>query len=87
MTTVRTGTALAVAAFFAAAPSYEAAQAPPPGPRVVEAAVSEPRVDPTRDDSRRALFIVGDSTVKNHGAGEGWAISSSGFSIAHVCRY
>ena len=49
-----------------------AAQPPPPGPRIVEPAVTEPRIDPIRDPARRALFVVGDSTVKNHGPGEGW---------------
>jgi lysophospholipase L1-like esterase len=39
---------------------------------VVEHAVSEPRRDPVRDPDRPAVFIVGDSTVKNHGPGEGW---------------
>ena len=48
-----------------------AAQNPSP-PTVVEQAVSEPRIDPTRDPSRPAVFVVGDSTVKNHGPGEGW---------------
>ena len=47
-------------------------QQPPRRPTVVEPAVSEPRVDPVRDATRRALFVVGDSTVKNHGPGEGW---------------
>ena len=41
-------------------------------PAVVVPAASEPRVDPVRDPARPALIIVGDSTVKNHGAGEGW---------------
>jgi beta-xylosidase/lysophospholipase L1-like esterase len=41
-------------------------------PRVVEPAVMEPRTDPARDPGRPALFVVGDSTVKNHGPGEGW---------------
>ena len=41
-------------------------------PAVVIPAVSEPRIDPVRDPRRPAIFIVGDSTVKNHGAGEGW---------------
>jgi xylan 1,4-beta-xylosidase len=41
-------------------------------PAVVVPAVSEPRVDPTRDPARTALFVIGDSTVKNHGAAEGW---------------
>lgn len=41
-------------------------------PTVVEPAVSEPRTDPVRDRLRAAVFVVGDSTVKNHGAGEGW---------------
>ena len=40
-------------------------------PRVVEPAVSEPRVDPVRDPARPAVFIVGDS-AKDHGPGEGW---------------
>jgi xylan 1,4-beta-xylosidase len=52
-------------------PGRAAAQ-PPPGPRVVQSAVSEPRTDPVRDPARRAVFVVGDSTVKNHGPGEGW---------------
>ena len=42
------------------------------GQIVVQAAVSEPRTDPVRDPARRAVFVVGDSTVKNHGPGEGW---------------
>jgi beta-xylosidase/lysophospholipase L1-like esterase len=41
-------------------------------PAVVEPAVSEVRRDPQRDPSRTAVFIAGDSTVKNHGPGEGW---------------
>jgi xylan 1,4-beta-xylosidase len=41
-------------------------------PAVVQPAVSAPRVDPVRDPARTALFVVGDSTVKNHGPGEGW---------------
>jgi xylan 1,4-beta-xylosidase len=49
-----------------------ATQQPPPGPRVVEAAVTEPRTEPARVAGRRAVFVVGDSTVKNHGPGEGW---------------
>ena len=53
------------------APGGAAAQ-PPPGPRVVQPAVTEPRTDPVRDPARRAVFVVGDSTVKNHGPGEGW---------------
>jgi xylan 1,4-beta-xylosidase len=47
-------------------------QQPARRPAVIEAAVTEPRVDPVRDRARRALFVVGDSTVKNHGPGEGW---------------
>jgi beta-xylosidase/lysophospholipase L1-like esterase len=41
-------------------------------PAVVQQAVSEPRTDPARDPARTAVFVVGDSTVKNHGPGEGW---------------
>jgi PelA/Pel-15E family pectate lyase len=41
-------------------------------PSVVVPAVSEPRLDPTRDPARRAVFVIGDATVKNHGPGEGW---------------
>lgn len=41
-------------------------------PAVVEPAVSEPRTDPARDAGRTAVFVVGDSTVKDHGPGEGW---------------
>ena len=41
-------------------------------PKVVEPAVTEPRTDPVRDPARAAVFVVGDSTVKNHGPGEGW---------------
>jgi xylan 1,4-beta-xylosidase len=41
-------------------------------PSVTVPAVSEPRVDPVRDSAKPALFLVGDSTVKNHSAGEGW---------------
>src|SRR5687768_15185389 len=40
-------------------------------PRVVEAAVSEPRVDPVRDPGQPAVFIVGDR-ARHHGPGEGW---------------
>jgi beta-xylosidase/lysophospholipase L1-like esterase len=42
------------------------------GQTVVQQAVSEPRTDPTRDPARTAIFVIGDSTVKNHGPGEGW---------------
>ncbi len=43
-----------------------------PRPSIVVPAVFEPRIDPTRDPARPAVFVVGDSTVKNHGPGEGW---------------
>jgi beta-xylosidase/lysophospholipase L1-like esterase len=59
-------------AILSAVPASAVAQPPPPGPRVVEPAVSEPRADPVRDPARRAVFVIGDSTVKNHGPGEGW---------------
>jgi hypothetical protein len=41
-------------------------------PRVVEQAVSEPHVDPTRDPARPAIVLIGDASVKDHGPGEGW---------------
>jgi len=40
-------------------------------PRVVEAAVSELRVEPVRDPGRPAVFVVGDK-ARDHGPGEGW---------------
>jgi xylan 1,4-beta-xylosidase len=39
---------------------------------VVQPAVTEPRDDPSRDAAHPAILVVGDSTVKNHGPGEGW---------------
>ena len=42
------------------------------GQLVVQPAVTEPRADPSRDAGRPAVFVIGDSTVKNHGPGEGW---------------
>ena len=42
------------------------------GQLVVQPAVTEPRADPSRDAARPAVFVIGDSTVKNHGPGEGW---------------
>lgn len=63
-------TSLAVLAFSLAALSAPAQNVN--SPTVVQQAVSEPRTDPGREPGRRALFVVGDSTVKNHGPGEGW---------------
>lgn len=62
----------AMVSVIAASSMSAGAQPPPTGPRVVQAAVSESRVDPVRDPARRAVFVIGDSTVKNHGPGEGW---------------
>ena len=42
------------------------------GQTVVQQAVSEPRTDPVREAMRTAVFVIGDSTVKNQGPGEGW---------------
>jgi beta-xylosidase len=41
-------------------------------PAIAVPAVSEPRIDPIRDPARRAVFVTGDVSVKNHGPGEGW---------------
>jgi lysophospholipase L1-like esterase len=42
---------------------------PPPDPAVRERPPTDPAL---RDPELPTLFIVGDSTVKNHGAGDGW---------------
>ena len=64
-------TRAAIVCAIAAAGVAAAAQQVNP-PTVTQAAVSEPRTDPERDPARPAVFVVGDSTVKNHGPGEGW---------------
>jgi xylan 1,4-beta-xylosidase len=49
------------------------------GQIVVQQPVTEPRDDPSRDADRPAVFVIGDSTVKNHGPGEGWGDALASF--------